>query len=70
MYLSDLYTIPASLSGLPAISIPCGYDKNHLPIGLQIVGKWFDETKLLQSANLFEKSSGIHHIVPKQFKEN
>ncbi len=70
MYLSDLYTIPASLSGLPAISIPCGYDKNHLPIGLQIVGKWFDETKLLQAANLFEKSSGIHHIVPKPFKEN
>ncbi len=70
MYLSDLYTIPASLSELPAISIPCGYDKNNLPIGLQIVGKWFDETRLLQSANLFEKSSGIHHIVPKLFKES
>ncbi len=70
MYLSDFYTIPASLAGLPAISIPCGSDKNGLPIGLQIIGKWFNETTLLQTANLFENSSGIHHKVPKLFMED
>ncbi len=69
MYLSDLYTIPVSLAGLPAISIPCGTDKKGLPIGLQIVGKWFDETRLLQIANLFENSSGICHRTPELFTE-
>ena len=50
MYLSDIFTIPANLAGLPAISVPCGLTKEGLPVGLQIVAKPFDETGLLQVA--------------------
>ena len=56
MYLSDIYTIAVNLAGVPAISIPCGKDKNNLPIGLQIIAPAFEEAKLLQIARLFEIS--------------
>ncbi len=49
-YLSDLYTVPASMAGMPAISIPWGKDKRGLPIGIQLVGKKFDEANLLAFA--------------------
>ena len=48
MYLSDIYTIPVNLAGIPAISIPCGFNHENLPIGLQIMGKHFDEGMLLK----------------------
>ena len=54
MYLSDLLTVPANLAGLPAISIPCGFDKNGLPIGLQLIGNVLEENKILNAANIFE----------------
>ena len=54
MYLSDLLTVPANLAGLPAISIPCGFDKNGLPIGLQLIGNVLEEDKILNAANIFE----------------
>jgi aspartyl-tRNA(Asn)/glutamyl-tRNA(Gln) amidotransferase subunit A len=56
MYLSDIYTIAVNLAGVPAISIPCGKDKNNLPIGLQIIAPAFEEAKLLKIAGLFENS--------------
>jgi len=59
MYLSDLLTIPANLAGLPAISLPCGFDKSGLPIGLQLIGNVFDEAKLLQIANQFENAAEV-----------
>ncbi len=55
MYLSDIFTVSASLAGLPAISIPCGKSKNRLPIGLQIIGKPYDEETVLQVAYAFEQ---------------
>jgi aspartyl-tRNA(Asn)/glutamyl-tRNA(Gln) amidotransferase subunit A len=55
MYLNDLYTIPANLAGLPAISIPCGRDSLGLPIGLQLMTPSFSEAKLLSIAHGFEK---------------
>jgi len=54
MYLSDIFTIPVNLAGLPAISLPCGFDDKGLPIGLQIIGKPLDEMLLLQTAFLLE----------------
>jgi aspartyl-tRNA(Asn)/glutamyl-tRNA(Gln) amidotransferase subunit A len=54
MYLSDIYTIAVNLAGVPAISVPCGNDKNNLPIGLQFIAPAFEEAKLLQIAGFFE----------------
>jgi aspartyl-tRNA(Asn)/glutamyl-tRNA(Gln) amidotransferase subunit A len=57
MYLNDIYSIPASLAGVPAVSFPAGFTKSGLPIGLQLVGKPFDETTLLRIARTWEKAS-------------
>ena len=65
MYLSDLLTIPANLAGLPAISLPCGFDKSGLPIGLQLIGNVFDEAKLLQVASQFENAAEVFKNRPK-----
>jgi len=54
MYLSDLLTVPANLAGLPAISIPCGFDTKGLPIGLQLIGNVLEENRILNAAHIFE----------------
>ena len=54
MYLSDIYTTSANLSGIPGISIPCGEDRQGLPIGLQILGPHFGESVLLRVADFLE----------------
>jgi aspartyl-tRNA(Asn)/glutamyl-tRNA(Gln) amidotransferase subunit A len=54
MYLSDIYTVSANLAGIPAISVPCGLDSKGLPIGVQIVGKQFDEGTILKVADFLE----------------
>ena len=59
MYLSDLLTVPVNLSGLPAISIPCGFDTKGLPIGLQLIGDVLEENKILNAANIFEKDAKV-----------
>jgi len=58
MYLSDIFTISANLAGIPAISIPCGVTKEKLPIGLQILGKHFDEEGILRVAYAYEQAVG------------
>ena len=58
MYLNDIYTVPVNVVGVPAISFPCGKDSKGLPIGLQLIGKMFDEQKLYNLANYFEKHNG------------
>jgi aspartyl-tRNA(Asn)/glutamyl-tRNA(Gln) amidotransferase subunit A len=54
MYLNDVYTVPANLAGLPAISVPCGFDSRKLPVGLQLIGRPFDEETLLRLAHAAE----------------
>jgi len=54
MYLSDIFTIPVNLAGLPGLSLPCGFDQKGLPIGLHIIGKPLDEAQMLQAAYVFE----------------
>ncbi len=56
MYLSDVYTVSANLAGLPAISVPCGFNSANLPIGAQIIGKTFDDATVLQAAHLVEQT--------------
>jgi aspartyl-tRNA(Asn)/glutamyl-tRNA(Gln) amidotransferase subunit A len=65
MYLSDIHTIPVNLAGIPAISIPCGFSHEGLPIGLQIIGKPFDEGMLLRVAYTFEQNTDFHLRKPK-----
>ena len=60
MYLSDIHTIPVNLAGIPAITIPCGFSHENLPIGLQIMGRHFDEGKLLRVAYTFEQNTKYH----------
>jgi len=60
MYLSDIHTIPVNLAGIPAISIPCGFSRQGLPIGLQIMGKHFEEGMLLRVAYTFEQNTDFH----------
>lgn len=59
MYLSDIYTVTSSLAGLPAMSIPCGFNQAGLPIGLQIIGNYLDETRVFQLASLFQKEHPV-----------
>jgi len=64
MYLSDIYTIAANLAGIPAISVPCGFDENGLPIGLQILAPAFAEDKLLRIARMYEAQTEWHKKKP------
>jgi len=59
MYLSDIYTITANLAGIPAVSLPCGLSSSGLPIGVQLIGKQFDEARLLRAAFNLEEALGF-----------
>ncbi len=56
MYLGDIYTVSVNLAGLPGISLPCGYDRNGLPVGMQLIGQTFDEKSIIRAAYAFECS--------------
>ena len=62
MYLNDIFTVPASLAGLPGISIPVGIDKAGLPVGIQLIGNSFDEPNLISVAHALEKSANFNVI--------
>ena len=60
MYLSDIFTISVNLAGIPGISIPCGFTKNSLPIGLQLLGRHFDEESILHASFAYEQATEWH----------
>ncbi|MFH1381018.1 MAG: Asp-tRNA(Asn)/Glu-tRNA(Gln) amidotransferase subunit GatA [Candidatus Omnitrophota bacterium] len=64
MYLSDIFTIPANLAGIPGISIPCGFTESGLPIGLQFLAKALDEETLIRAAYTFEQNTDFHEKKP------
>src|SRR5438034_168849 len=62
MYLNDIFTVPANLAGLPAISVPAGLSDDGLPLGLQITGRAFDEETVLRVAEVLEKTAQFRHL--------
>jgi len=64
MYLSDIYTIAVNLAGLPGMSIPCGFGDNNMPVGLQIIGNYFDEARMLNVAHQYQLATDWHSRAP------
>ncbi len=64
MYLSDIYTIAVNLAGLPGMSVPCGFGGNGLPVGLQIIGNYFSEAKMLNVAHQYQQATDWHTRMP------
>jgi aspartyl-tRNA(Asn)/glutamyl-tRNA(Gln) amidotransferase subunit A len=64
MYLSDIFTIPCNLAGLPGLSLPCGFSRQGLPIGLQILGNHFQEEKIFRVAYTYEQNTEFHRKKP------
>ncbi len=68
MYLSDLYTIPGSLAGVPGMSIPCGFGAKNRPVGLQLMANYFEEAKLLGVAHQYQMATDWHRRIPQGFE--
>jgi aspartyl-tRNA(Asn)/glutamyl-tRNA(Gln) amidotransferase subunit A len=68
MYLNDIFTVAANLTGMPALSIPCGFTSDSLPIGLQLQGNHFDEARLLNVAHRYQQATDWHQRVPRGFE--
>jgi aspartyl-tRNA(Asn)/glutamyl-tRNA(Gln) amidotransferase subunit A len=66
MYLGDIFTVPAPLAGLPALSVPCGFDDKGLPVGLQLMGDYFSEAALLGIAHRYQQATDWHLRVPRE----
>ncbi|PIR20447.1 MAG: Asp-tRNA(Asn)/Glu-tRNA(Gln) amidotransferase GatCAB subunit A [Deltaproteobacteria bacterium CG11_big_fil_rev_8_21_14_0_20_47_16] len=64
MYLSDIFTIPCNLAGLPGLSVPCGFTKDKLPVGMQLIGKPLAEATILQIAHAYEQATPWHGMLP------
>jgi aspartyl-tRNA(Asn)/glutamyl-tRNA(Gln) amidotransferase subunit A len=64
MYLSDIYTIAVNLAGLPGMSLPCGFDRANLPVGLQLIGNYFGEAKMLNVAHQYQLATDWHQRMP------
>ncbi|MNT26564.1 Glutamyl-tRNA(Gln) amidotransferase subunit A [compost metagenome] len=60
MYLADIFTLSTSLAGLPGMSVPCGFGDGNMPVGLQLIGNYFDEARLLQAAHAFQQATDWH----------
>ena len=69
MYLADICTVPVNIAGLPGISLPCGVDKNGMPIGMQLIGNRFEEEKILNAAYTFEQEIKFSEKYQPEFKK-
>ena len=67
-YLADIFTLPASLAGLPGISLPAGFGEAGMPVGLQLIGNYFDEARLLHAAHAFQQATDWHMRTPAGFR--
>ena len=68
MYLSDIYTISVNLAGLPGLTIPCGFGSRGRPVGLQMVGNYFQEARMLNAAHQYQRATDWHLRVPEQYR--
>jgi len=64
-YLADIFTLPASLAGLPGMSVPVGRGEHGMPVGLQLIGNYFQESRLLQAAHALQQATDWHRAVPR-----
>ena len=69
LYMEDLCTVPVNVAGVPAISIPCGVSKNGMPIGMQIIGKHFNEETILNAAYAYEQKTKFREKFKPEFKK-
>jgi aspartyl-tRNA(Asn)/glutamyl-tRNA(Gln) amidotransferase subunit A len=69
LYMEDLCTVPINVAGVPAISIPCGLSENGMPIGMQIIGKHFDEETILNAAYTYEQKTNFREKYKPEFKK-
>ena len=67
-YLADIFTLPASLAGLPGMSVPAGFGEAGMPVGLQLIGNYFTEGQLLHAAHAFQQATDFHARVPRGFE--
>jgi aspartyl-tRNA(Asn)/glutamyl-tRNA(Gln) amidotransferase subunit A len=67
MYLEDIYTLGVSLAGLPGMSVPCGFGDGNMPVGLQIIGNYFDEGRMLKAAHQYQQVTDWHTRRPEAF---
>ena len=66
-YLADIYTLPASLAGLPGMSIPVGFGAGQMPVGMQLIGNYLQESRLLNAAHRFQQATAWHVAKPQGF---
>ncbi len=66
-YLADIFTLPASLAGLPGMSVPCGFGEGGMPVGLQLIGNYWREGELLHAAHAFQQATDFHTRAPAGF---
>jgi aspartyl-tRNA(Asn)/glutamyl-tRNA(Gln) amidotransferase subunit A len=66
MYLEDVFTLPANLAGVPGLAFPVGFDQDNMPIGMQLMGRHFEEEKLLMAVNAYQNVSDWHKKNPKE----
>jgi aspartyl-tRNA(Asn)/glutamyl-tRNA(Gln) amidotransferase subunit A len=59
-YLADIFTLPASLAGLPGMSVPAGFGASNMPVGLQLIGNYFKEAQLLNAAHRLQQATDFH----------
>jgi aspartyl-tRNA(Asn)/glutamyl-tRNA(Gln) amidotransferase subunit A len=67
-YLADIFTLPASLAGLPGMSVPAGFGEGGMPVGLQLIGNYFREGELLHAAHAFQQATDFHSRTPRGFE--
>jgi aspartyl-tRNA(Asn)/glutamyl-tRNA(Gln) amidotransferase subunit A len=66
-YLADIYTLPASLAGLPGMSVPVGFGEGEMPVGMQLIGNYLSEARLLNAAHRFQQATNFHTAKPEGF---
>jgi aspartyl-tRNA(Asn)/glutamyl-tRNA(Gln) amidotransferase subunit A len=62
--LADIFTLPASLAGLPGMSVPVGFGTDHMPVGMQLIGNYLQEARLLNVAHQFQLNTDFHNAKP------
>jgi aspartyl-tRNA(Asn)/glutamyl-tRNA(Gln) amidotransferase subunit A len=68
MYLADVFTVSANLAGIPGVSVPCGFTRDRLPVGFQLLGRMFDEATVLRAADAYERATAWHREIPDQVR--